>query len=258
MTIGFIGAGNMGGAMIKGLIGSGIRPEDMIVIGGTHNTATDLQARLKFTLTTNYRELTKCRIIVVAVGTSALESVFSQLKQVVTADNIVISVAAASPVADMQRRLGETIAVAHAIPNTPVSVGEGVIGISYGNALNNTQKSEMNEFFGRLGKIVETSDEQLGILGTVAGCSPAFIDIFIEALSDAGVLHGLPRKQAYEVAEQTLLGTARLALESEENPSALKDAVASPGGTTIKGIAALEKNGFRNAVIEAITAANNG
>jgi pyrroline-5-carboxylate reductase len=258
MTIGFIGAGSMGGAMIEGLIGSGTNPGDILVKGGTHGTADCLQEKLKFTLTDQYQDFKACRIIVVAVGTGALETVFKQLSQIVTEKNIVLSVAAASSIAGMQQALGDQITVAHAIPNTPVSVGEGVIGVSYGSPLSEADKSLINQFLSKLGKIFETTDAQLGILGTVAGCSPAFIDVFIEALSDAGVLHGLPRKQAYEIAEQTLLGTAKLALESGKNPTVLKDAVTSPGGTTIKGIAALEKNGFRNAIIEAITAANNG
>lgn len=258
MTIGFIGAGSMGGAMIEGLIGSGTNPEDIIVKGGAHKTAAALQKKLKFTLTDQYQDFKKCRIIVVAVGTNALSDVFSQLKEIISEDNMVISVAASSSISGMQHLLGNTVSVAHAIPNTPVSVGEGVIGISYGDNLSTSHKSIINQFFSKLGKIFETTDAQLGILGTVAGCSPAFIDVFIEALSDAGVLHGLPRQEAYEIAEQTLLGTAKLALMSGENPTVLKDAVTSPGGTTIKGIAALEKNGFRHAVIEAITAANNG
>ncbi len=258
MAIGFIGAGNMGGAMIKGLIAGGVDPEEIIVIGGTHGTAERLQHQLHFTLTGNYEDLASCRILVVAVGSAALDGVFQSLKTVVAQEQIVLSIAAASSLAGMRQLLGNSVPIVHAIPNTPVAVGKGLIGVSYASSVNPEQKSVVCGFLGRLGRVVETTDEQLDVIGTVAGCSPAFIDMFIEALSDAAVLLGLPRKQSYAIAAQTLLGTAALALQSGEIPAALKDAVASPGGTTIKGIASLEKNGFRSAVIEAIQAANNG
>ncbi|MGR3742503.1 pyrroline-5-carboxylate reductase [Companilactobacillus sp. DQM5] len=256
MKIGFIGAGSIGSAMIKGLIHSGINPDDILVKGGRSNRTKELQKELNFKIVSNIIDLRDTDIIVIAVGSLALKDVFNELKEFVK-NQVIVSVSGGSTIEFMQSYLPNH-ATAFAIPNTPVSIGEGVTGISYAKEFNEGQKELVKDVFERMGKLIEVPEEQLGIFGTVAGCSPAFIDILIEALSDAGVLNGLPRKLSYEAVIQMLIGSSKLAQQSKGHVAQLKDQVTSPGGSTIRGVAALEENGFRNALIKAINAANNG
>ena len=136
-----------------------------------------------------------------------------------------------------------------------VSIQAGMTAVSYNDQIGSGERDKTESLFQAVGEVVEVSEAQLNSAGTVSGCSPAFIAIFIEALADGGVLNGLSRKQAYLLAEQAILGTAKLALLSGDHPGIVKDDVCSPGGSTIKGVVALEQFGFRNAVIQAIDAA---
>lgn len=256
MKVGFIGAGSIGSAMIRGLINSGMSPQDILVKGGHSNRATNLQKELGFELVSDETELKSTEIIIVAVGTPALDSVFSQLKTFVD-QQVVVSVSGGSTIEFMHKYLPEK-PVAFAIPNTPVSIGEGVTGISYADEFTELQRNLAKEVFEKMGRLIEVPESQLGILGTVAGCSPAFIDVLIEALSDAGVLNGLPRELSYEAVIQMLIGSAKLAQQHNGHVAELKDQVTSPGGSTIRGVAALEEYGFRNALIKAVDKANNG
>ncbi|GKQ43427.1 pyrroline-5-carboxylate reductase [Companilactobacillus sp. RD055328] len=256
MKVGFIGAGSIGGAMIKGLINSGVDPEDVLVKGGHSNRAQELQKELQFNLITNYDELKVTDIIIVAVGSPALDGVFSELKKIVK-DQPVVSVSGGSTIEFMHNYL-PNYSVALAIPNTPVSIGEGVTGISYAEEFTQEQRDIVKSVFEKMGQLIEVPESQLGIFGTVAGCSPAFIDVLIEALSDAGVLNGLPRQLSYDAVIQMLIGSAKLAQQHNGHVAELKDQVTSPGGSTIRGVAALEENGFRNALIKAVDAAQNG
>ena len=147
--------------------------------------------------------------------------------------------------------------VVHAIPNTPVSVNQGVIGVALAPTIEGQTKELVMELLATLGLVKEIREAQLETFGTVAGCSPAFVYIFMEALGDAAVLEGLPRDLSYEIVAQMIKGTATLALDTKKHPGALKDEVTSPGGSTIRGVVALEKNGFRYAVMDAVQQANH-
>lgn len=256
MKIGFIGAGSIGSAMIKGILKNGALATDIFVKGGKSNRSKKLQSELGFNLVENYRELIETQIIIVAVGSNMLDEVFQNLNEFVT-DQVVVSVSGGSTIDFMHKYLPGH-AVAFAIPNTPVSIGQGVTGISYSSEFTLTEKEIVKTVFEKMGTLIEVSEDQLEIFGTVAGCSPAFIDVLIEALSDAAVMNGLPRNLSYEVIIQMLLGTAQLAQNYNGHVAELKDQVTSPGGSTIRGVAALEKYGFRNSLIQAINSANNG
>ena len=143
------------------------------------------------------------------------------------------------------------------MPNTPVRVCEGVILMEDRHTLTEAQAAQVRKLLGTLGLVEVIEGRLMGIGGAVSGCGPAFASMFLEALGDAGVKHGLPRAAAYRLAAQMIAGTGRLQLETGAHPGAMKDAVCSPGGTTIVGVAALERGGMRAAVIDAVDAIQN-
>lgn len=258
MNIGFIGAGHMGSAMIEGLLNAKIvTPENLFVKGGSSGTAEELQEKLGFQLIKEYAPLKECRVIFIATGAKIVLEILKQAAPFMSKDTILISVATGHTVEEAQSVLGKEINVVHAIPNTPVSVNAGMIGAVFATEMPVKIKAEAIRVLESLGKVEEVSESILGTFGTVAGCSPAFVDIFMEALADGAVLEGMPRALSYEIIAQMMLGSAKLALETKKHPGALKDGVTSPGGSTIKGVTALEKNGFRYAVIDAVKQANS-
>ena len=139
------------------------------------------------------------------------------------------------------------------MPNTPVSVNEGVIAVERASTMGAEMRAEVLDLLGKLGLVVEL-ESLLFVGGRVGGCSPAFVALGIEALADAAVKHGIPRADAYRIVSQMMLGTAKLQLETGEHPAAMKDAVCSPGGATIRGVAELEASGLRAALIRAVDA----
>lgn len=253
MKIGIFGAGHMGGAMIKGWVHSQkIQPTDILVKGGRGNTATNLQQQIPFHLTTELSDFNQVDIIFLAVKTPIILPVINDLKSVLTSEIPIISVSAGVPVDVMQKVLGEDYPIAQAIPNTPVQINQGLTGIVYADSMTETQKNLIHDTLSILGSVEEITADNIDIFGTLAGCGPAFVDVFMEALGDAAVMHGMNRDLAYNVAAKMISGSANLLLDSQKHPGELKDQVTSPGGTTIKGIVALEKNGFRYATISSI------
>ena len=180
-------------------------------------------------------------IVVAAVKPYMIEKVFAPLKDAL-AKKVVLSVAWTWDSAKWEQVLP---GVAHisTVPNTPVSVGEGVIACAV-----------VLDLLGKLGTVVELDTSLLFVGGTVGGCAPAFVAMAIEALCDAAVKHGIPRADAYRIVSQMVLGTAKLQLATGQHPAAMKDAVCSPGGATIKGVVALEDAGMRSALVKAIDA----
>ncbi|WP_086312912.1 pyrroline-5-carboxylate reductase [Enterococcus sp. 7F3_DIV0205] len=258
MNIGFIGAGHMGSAMIEGLLKAEVvTTENLFVKGGSSGTAELLQEKFGFQLIKEYEALENCQVIFIATGAKIVLEILKQAAPHMSKDTILISVATGHTVEEAQAVLGKEVHVVHAIPNTPVSVNAGMIGAVFANEMPVASKNEAVRILESLGKVEEVSENLLGTFGTVAGCSPAFVDIFMEALADGAVLEGMPRALSYEIIAQMMLGSAKLAIETKKHPGELKDGVTSPGGSTIKGVTALEKNGFRYAVIDAVKQANS-
>ncbi len=165
-----------------------------------------------------------------------------------------MSVAAGVTFDDYERMLLPGTAHLSTVPNTPVAVGEGIIVCERRDSLSEAQRAAVEELLSHVGMLFRVDTPLLGVAGTVCGCGPAFVAMFIEALGDAAVKHGIPRADAYRMASRMLAGTARLQLETDRHPGAMKDDVCSPGGTTIVGVAELERRGFRAAVIDAVDA----
>lgn len=254
MKIGIFGAGHMGSAMIKGWIKSGVvAPPDIIVQGGKRGTARELQQSLHFTLTNNVADFKTVDIIFLAVGTPAILPILKDLHEELDGLTIpIISVSAGVSVKEMQEITGPTYPIAQAIPNTPVQINQGMTGIVYPELISEKHQSTMNHSLTILGELMEITEDKIGIFGTLAGCGPAFVDVFMESLADGAVLNGMDRDMAYHVAAKMVSSAANLLLETGKHPGELKDGVTSPGGTTIKGVTALEKEGFRYATINAI------
>lgn len=192
-------------------------------------------------------------LLVVAVKPRQVEAVLTPLRGRF-AGKIVLSVAAGFTFDRYEALLAPGTHHISTIPNTPVSVCEGIVVCERRHSLTEEEWQAVRALLGGVGMVVEVDTPLLAVAGTVCGCAPAFVAMFIEALGDAAVKHGIPRDEAYRMVSQMVVGTGRLQLESGTHPAAMKDAVCSPGGTTIVGVAELERHAFRAAVIDAVDA----
>lgn len=258
MKLGFIGMGNMATALCKGFIASGkIAGSDITAFAPNAEKLKKNAQAIGFTPCSSVQEVVeKSEVVIMACKPYQIEDVLSavgsQLK-----GKALVSVAAGWPFDKYMEYLDESVRVQFVMPNTPAMVGEGVLLFENKNSLNDDERDEIMELFSATGTVVEMPSKLMGIGGAVTGCGPAFVDMFIEAYADAAVKYGIPRKDAYTLVSQTVLGSAKLQLETGEHPGVLKDNVCSPSGTTICGVTALEKAGFRNACIESIEAIMN-
>ena len=237
MKIGFVGFGNMASAMADGWIAAGVAASDMCACAGRYDALV---------------ERCEARGMVACHDAAEVVAAFAPLKDAL-AKKVVLSVAWTWDSAKWEQVLP---GVAHisTVPNTPVSVGEGVIACEKASTLSDEQSAVVLDLLGKLGAVVELDTSLLFVGGTVGGCAPAFVAMAIEALGDAAVKHGIPRADAYRIVSQMVLGTAKLQLATGQHPAAMKDAVCSPGGATIKGVVALEDAGMRSALVKAIDA----
>ncbi len=253
--IGFIGMGNMGTAIMRGLLKT-YKPEELLF---TSAHEAKMQKITEETGVAHVSTATDCaeqvKYLVLAVKPQVLPIVFKELNGKIRKDQVVISIAAGYAIADLQAGLGDSARIVRSMPNTPAMVGEGMSGVSYDEALfTDEEKDVIDGFFTSFGKMEKVDEKLMDVVGSASGCSPAYVYMFIEALADGCVKNGLPRQAAYKMVAQAVLGSAKMVLETGKHPGELKDMVCSPGGTTIEGLAALEENGFRGAIIKACDA----
>lgn len=251
MKIAVIGVGNMGSAIMKGLARK--TKNDLIAFNPANPRVDHFAAKIGAQRMTTADELITANpdlliFTTPAPITASVAKQFASLKNL-----LVLSAAAGVSIAALQVVL-PTASVSRMIPNIPVAVNAGTIGVTLDPDLNDDQRQAVRSVIAALGDIIDVKEDQLDVVGTVGGCSPAFVDVMMDALSDGAVMEGLDRKTAYQIVASMVKGSGTLAYESKEAPAVLRDQVASPGGTTIRGIAALEKVGFRSALIEAIKA----
>lgn len=255
ITLGFIGFGNMARAMAQGLVGAGALPGDRIYACAAHfdklqANAAELGAHA---CETPLEVAQASDFVVVAVKPHLVAQVLEPVRDAL-AGKAVISVAAGCGFDFYEGVLAPGTRHLSTIPNTPIAVGAGVIACEQRHSLSEDELATFEGLFSQVALIEWVDGKLLSTASSIAGCGPAFAAMFLEALGDAGVKHGLPRASAYRLAAQMMMGTAKLHLETGEHPGAMKDAVCSPGGTTIKGVASLEKDAFRGAVVNAIDA----
>ena len=253
--IGFIGMGNMGYAMLKGALNV-FSKDELIFTDVNSDRMKSVSAETGVNYVESNAELANsAKFIVLAVKPQFYSSVIKNIENIVKKDNVIISIAPGISVNSLKDALGFDARIVRAMPNTPALLGEGMTGICYDQtALNFEEKDVVAKLFNSFGKYKIVDERLMSAVTCVSGSSPAYVYMFIEALADAVVKHGMPRDAAYEMAAQTVVGAGKMILETKKHPGELKDAVCSPGGTTIAGVAALEEFGFRNSIIKAVDA----
>ncbi len=253
IKIGFLGFGNMAQALAKGWIKSGeINPSLLYASARNLTKLQENAQRLGVqTVESNEGLVNRVDIVIIAVKPHQIQAVCEPLKTQLH-DKIVISVAVNYLFADFDKILKKETAHLSTLPNTPVSINKGVVLFEKNHSLDEEQYRFVKDLFAIHSHIEEVPSEQMGVAGVITGSAPAFVDIFMEALADAGVKYGLDRKAAYRLVSYMISGAAELQAESGKHPGQLKDEITSPGGTTIKGVSALEKNNFRGSIFEAV------
>lgn len=251
--IGFIGAGNMGSAMIGGMIQSNLVSCSQI-IASAHSQSTLDHLKDKFNIQTtlsNKEVAEKSDILFLAVKPNKFCDVIPEIASSVKDSCIIVSIAAGQIIAAIEKMFAKEIKLVRAMPNTPALVGEAMSALCKNKNVTDEELAEISTLFCCFGKAEIITESLMDAVIGVSGSSPAYVYMFIEAMADAAVADGMPRAQAYKFAAQAVYGSAKMVLETGTHPGVLKDAVCSPGGTTIEAVAALEKGGFRNTVIEA-------
>ncbi len=256
--IGFIGMGNMGYAMLKGALNV-FNKEDLIFtdVNTDRVLSVSKETGVEY-VETNAELANSAKYIVLAVKPQFYNQVLHNIENVVKEDNIVISIAPGISIQNLKDSLGFDSRIVRAMPNTPALLGEGMTGVCYDAKLFNfEEKDVISKLFSSFGKYKIVEERLMSAVTCASGSSPAYVYMFIEAMADAVVMKGMPRAAAYDMVAQTVLGAAKMVLETGKHPGELKDMVCSPGGTTIAGVAALEENGFRNSLIKATEACYN-
>jgi pyrroline-5-carboxylate reductase len=256
-TIGFLGAGNMAEALIRGLIHGNVLGADRILASGPRDERLDeLRAAYGITTTRDNVELAgKADILVLSVKPQILESVVREVASELRPGVLVISVAAGIDTRAIEGNLLPGVRVVRAMPNTPALVRAGATAISRGVHATDADVAEARVIFDAVGITVTLDESHLDAVTGLSGSGPAYIFLILEALADAGVKVGLSRRNAQRLAAQTVMGSAKLLLDTDEHPGKLKDMVTSPGGTAIAGLHTLEEGGLRTTLINAVETA---
>jgi len=252
-TFGFIGTGNMGGALARAAA-KAVNPERIVLSNRTAEKAKCLAQQLGCRAG-SVQDAANCNYVFLGVKPQMMAGVLKEIAPVLAGRNdrfVLVSMAAGLTMAQIQEMAGGSYPVIRIMPNTPVAVGSGVILY---DVTENVPGEMLEEFLmcqSKAGYLDPLPEHLIDAGSAVAGCGPAYVCLFLEALADGGVACGLPRQKALEYAARMLEGTARLALETGKHPGQLKDAVCSPGGSTIAGVRALEQGGFRAAAMKAV------
>lgn len=252
--IALIGAGNMSEALVSGMLRAKVvEPASLLATDVAAARRTLFEDRFKIHVGHDNEEAVAwADVVILSVEPHILDSVCQDVRSALRQDHLIISVAAGYPLARLERVLGGDRQLVRAMPNTPSILGEGVTAVSMDPHTTAEGAQLAQSIFGSIGKVVEVEERLLDAVTGLSGSGPAYVYLMIEALADGGVKMGLGRQIAYTLAAQTVLGAARMVLETGDHPAQLKDRVASPGGTTISGVHALEKAGFRASLMTAV------
>ena len=253
----FLGTGNMAEALLKGLLRDGTATAEEIVCAEPRPERREEIANLYGVEVTgdNRAAVAAADLILLSVKPQVIDALLTEIAPSVDARKLVISIAAGVPISVLSRRLLPGARVIRTMPNTPALVGAGATAISRGPHATDADLAAARSLFEAVGSVVEVPESLLDAVTGLSGSGPAYVFLAIEALADGGVKAGIPRAAALSLAAQTVMGAARLVLETGQHPAVLKDQVTSPGGTTIAGVQALEARGFRAALMEAVEAA---
>lgn len=256
MKIGFIGTGNMGSSIIKGILSSKFEENENInIFDLDKDKVNTLVKEYGVNAVNSEKELAKnCDIIVLSVKPHIIPVVLKNLSENVKKDTIILTIAAGISISVIENALGEDKKVVRTMPNTPAQVLSGMTAVTFNKNIENSEKEIIFNFLNSFGKSVEIEEKLMHAYTGISGSLPAYVYMFMEALADGGVLCGMPRNKAYEIVAQTVAGSAKMLLETGKHPGQLKDEVCSPAGTTIEAVRVLENGNFRGNVIEAVVA----
>lgn len=253
-TAGFIGCGNMGRAILGGLLDTGwISASKVMVSTSRESTQSEISERFETQVTGDNREVARFSdYLFLAVKPYMYEEVIREIRDDLKSGAIIIGMAAGVTLEKMSGWFGTSEKIVKIMPNTPVAVKEGLIAMSVSPGLTDVDTENIIAMLSKIGKVSLIEERHMDVITGISGSSPAYVYMFIEAMADAAVKNGLPRKEAYEISAQAVMGAAKMVLDTGIHPGMLKDMVTSPGGTTIEAVAMLEEKGMRHAVISAV------
>ena len=255
MKIGFIGTGNMAGAIMSGLINKGIfQPDEIIgsdISGQGRQNAKD---NYGICVTADNREAASAEVLVLSVKPQFYADTIAEIRDNMTEKQLVITIAPGKTLKWLGEQFGKEMKIIRTMPNTPAMVGEGMTAACPNEFVTDEELGYALKILGAFGKVEIVPERIMDAVVAVSGSSPAYVFMLIEAMADAAVMEGMPRTQAYKFAAQAVYGSAKMVLETGKHPGELKDMVCSPAGTTIGAVRILEEKGFRSAVIEAMKA----
>ena len=256
MRLGFIGCGNMGGAMVSGILKNQLLFKEELIASALHEASRNaLREKFGITVTDNNLEVAAVSdVLVLAVKPQFYAEVIHEVREQIRPDTLVVSIAPGKTHQWLEEQFDRPVKTIRCMPNTPALVLEGCTGVC---AEENVTEEDMEQVLALLrsfGIASVVPERLMDVVVGVSGSSPAYVFMFIEAMADEAVAAGMPRKQAYEFAAQSVLGSARMVLETGRHPGELKDMVCSPGGTTIQAVKVLEEKGMRAAVMDAMDA----
>ena len=255
MKIGFIGCGNMGSAIATAVAQNG--SQEILLANRTPVKAEALAKRIGVAVSTNEEIASTCDYIFLGVKPHLLRDLLASLSPLFAARTdrfVLISMAAGIPLSSIAEMAGKDYPTIRIMPNTPVSVGAGLIQYCKNAAVTDREEADFLSIMAGAGVVDPIDEGLIDAASALSGCGPAFVCLFLESLADGAVKCGLPRDKALKYAAQTVMGTGKLLYESGKHPGELKDAVCSPGGSTIAGVATLEEYAFRSAVLSAVEA----
>ncbi len=258
MKLGFIGTGNMAGAIMGGIIQKGIfRPEQ--IIGADISEAGRRKAKETYGIevTEDNRKAAAAEVLILSVKPQFYADAIAEIRDCIRDDQLVITIAPGKTLSWLEEQFGKRVKIVRAMPNTPALVGEGMTAACVNQYVTGEEKAYALRILSSFGKVELVPEHIIDAVVAVSGSAPAYVFMFIEAMADAAVAEGMPRAQAYEFAAQAVYGSAKMVLETGKHPGELKDMVCSPAGTTIEAVRVLEERGFRSAVMEAMRACAN-
>ena len=254
MKIGFIGTGNMGQAILEGFIVSEkVKKEDIFIYDPDQLKLDTLIKKYGVSTAENENKLAESsELIILAVKPNIYDKILEKIKSNIDGKKKILTIAAGYSVDRAEGILGNDKKIIRTMPNMPAQILEGMTGVVFNKNITHEEKAEILELLTGFGGAEEIDEKLMHVFTSISGSIPAVVDIFIEALADGAVLNGMPREKAYRILSEAVAGSAHMIGKTKKHPGLLKDEVCSPGGTTIEAVAALEKGGFRAALIEAV------
>lgn len=256
MKLGFIGTGNMAGAIMGGIIKKGVfKPEEIIGSDISEQGRERIKKMYGICVTADNKEVaSSAEVLILSVKPQFYEETIAEIKDCIEEGQIVVTIAPGKTLEWLKGQFGKEVKLVRTMPNTPAMVGEGMTAACPNELVTEEEKAYVLHILEAFGKVEIVPERLMDAVVSVSGSSPAYVFMLLEAMADAAVAVGMPRQQAYKFAAQAVYGSAKMVLDTGKHPGELKDMVCSPAGTTIEAVRVLEKNGFRSAVMEAMKA----